>query len=91
MGCAAIHSSISVLSFGVEGYVAIRVHFADRDVHPERRSDLYDAVGLERDDLTEPKAGAGEDLDDQPGRRGCFGAADVLHELRSGSIIDEPW
>jgi hypothetical protein len=79
-----------VLEVGVEWDVAVVVELADRDPHPERRTDLNDGIDSEAEEFAEADPGAGEDLDTQSCDRVRFGAGRA-GEFRGGRIVEEVW
>ena len=77
------------LEVGVQRDVAVVVEFADRDPKPERGADLHDSVDGESDQFAETDAGAGEDLDPEPGERVGFGSG-RSGEFGCCGVVEEP-
>ena len=60
-----------------------------RDPKPERGADLRDGVDGESDQFAEADAGAGEDLDTEPGERVGFGSG-RSGEFGCCAVVEEP-
>jgi hypothetical protein len=73
------------LSFGVQRDVAVDVQSADRDAQPVGGADLHDGVDGQGEQLTAADAGAGEELDDQPGQWVGVGAG--AQQLRCRCVV----
>ena len=77
------------LEVGVQRDVAVVLKFADRDPKPERGADLHDGFDGESDQFAETVAGAGENLDTEPGERVGFGSGRSA-ELGCCGVVEEP-